>query len=761
MRTGAKGKPKARDLPIELLMMLLMSTCMVYPFVAALELGQSVFSILWINLACIGVWTVALYSNRNLLLASVLLGVAACAFSLLYLMHNANGDYSPFHYRVSDFLYWAEMYLKGYRTVNAAFSNIFVLLFSTFVCFAVSLFTVRRFSLAAVGLCGAACFVSLFIIGHKINMPSLFGYILATILYFLLHSYKLNTKEAASEKALPLSGFMASALPLAALVLGLTILLSGIVEINPSWMKETRDKLIKKSEPVNNAISKNTGTLVINSNELGGNLFLNDDVVLVVASPIGNVYLRALSKDKYTGHSWEQSDTNSSVFDKDSPAPEDTQELADMAPMLAGNYSMFNRLFPSYEMTVDYAGMDPGIVYAPLKLSSLNVPSGAILVGSDEVMLSQNADSGLSYSLRFYQPQYGSEEFAELARKSDQFFYQELVNAGGNKAQFASHYTGIGGKLESYLQLPDELPARVRELALDITQNASTEYDKTMAIEHYLSSHYSYTLTPGSVDKDEDFVSQFLFDNKQGYCTYYASAMAVLLRCVGIPSRYVEGYVLPDRDPASGLFKVTKRQGHAWVEAYFQGLGWIQFEPTASFSNTTAPDATAKPTDTPKPSSALPSHSSGPAYTEPAAETSAGRAKTSPLPPLLLTVAALLALLFYLLHRVNANMKRMSPKDAAVLLFGQYLKLLSLQGVMMQGGETSKVFAVRVDELYCLSDSAFSKSAEIFQLARYSEHEISDEQKSVMLAFRQSLLAASRRKLGIARYLFFKLLWSI
>ena len=82
-----------------------------------------------------------------------------------------------------------------------------------------------------------------------------------------------------------------------------------------------------------------------------------------------------------------------------------------------------------------------------------------------------------------------------------------------------------------YLQVPADLPERVKQLALDITKTASNPYDKAKLIEKYLSEHYPYTNTPDETKgKSKDFVDRFLFEVKQGYCDYYSTAMAVLTR---------------------------------------------------------------------------------------------------------------------------------------------------------------------------------------------------------------------------------------
>ena len=76
---------------------------------------------------------------------------------------------------------------------------------------------------------------------------------------------------------------------------------------------------------------------------------------------------------------------------------------------------------------------------------------------------------------------------------------------------------------QSYLSLPDTLPDRVKALALEITKDAKTDYEKLLAIEAYLQT-LTYTLTPGSIPKNEDAVDYFLFETQEGYCTYFATS---------------------------------------------------------------------------------------------------------------------------------------------------------------------------------------------------------------------------------------------
>ena len=132
----------------------------------------------------------------------------------------------------------------------------------------------------------------------------------------------------------------------------------------------------------------------------------------------------------------------------------------------------------------------------------------------------------------------------------------------------------------NYLQLPEELPETVYETAEMITEGIESPYLKAVAIEKWLSINSSYTLTPGEVPEGKDFVQHFL-DTGLGYCEYYASAMTVLARCIGLPSRYVTGYGLKQSpDKMQGSYTVTKATAHAWSEVYLQGIGWVVFDPS-------------------------------------------------------------------------------------------------------------------------------------------------------------------------------------
>jgi hypothetical protein len=131
----------------------------------------------------------------------------------------------------------------------------------------------------------------------------------------------------------------------------------------------------------------------------------------------------------------------------------------------------------------------------------------------------------------------------------------------------------------TYLQLPLELDPRIAALAKEITRGAQTPFDKAFRIENYLRSKFTYTLNltgrPGG-----DPLAHFLFETRAGHCEYFASAMAIMLRTLGIPSREVNGFLPGEYNDLGGDYIVRASDAHSWVEVYFPGLGWQVFDPT-------------------------------------------------------------------------------------------------------------------------------------------------------------------------------------
>lgn len=142
--------------------------------------------------------------------------------------------------------------------------------------------------------------------------------------------------------------------------------------------------------------------------------------------------------------------------------------------------------------------------------------------------------------------------------------------------------------LEEDLQLPEELPRRVRNFARQVTADAATPFEKAHAIEQELMWNYQYTL---SVPRSwpDDFVDHFLFVTKRGFCMHFGSAMVVMCRAIGLPARLMGGFLPGEEDPDDpDLYTVRDKDAHAWPEVYFEGAGWVAFDPTPAAEEQTS-----------------------------------------------------------------------------------------------------------------------------------------------------------------------------
>jgi transglutaminase-like putative cysteine protease len=145
--------------------------------------------------------------------------------------------------------------------------------------------------------------------------------------------------------------------------------------------------------------------------------------------------------------------------------------------------------------------------------------------------------------------------------------------------------------LDIYLQLPSDFPERVRELAENLTANATTPYEKVLKIKDYLS-RIPYKTDIKAPPEGTDGVAYFLFTLKEGFCVHFASAMAVMLRSVGVPTRLAIGYLPGDPGSEKGEYILRDKFYHAWPQVYFPGYGWIDIEATPSSSESAGSQVT-------------------------------------------------------------------------------------------------------------------------------------------------------------------------
>ena len=312
------------------------------------------------------------------------------------------------------------------------------------------------------------------------------------------------------------------------------------------------------------------------------------------------LYLTGSVSDMYTGYSWEKSG--------EGYLPDEQEYQMDYAELIFG----ISRLDPHIiEEDRFLSIMTFSIFYNNIKTKSFFYPAKSYWFDFiNPVRGLETEKAGITfpkamgdkaaYNITYYEMNLQGPKFQEMLRSADGFSYESFedidyerivllesrfyvrdrVNFVLNRKNFIELFRKRAEIIRRvYTQLPENLPSRVKDLAIEITGDYDNNYDKLKAIEAFLLQ-YPYSYSPGKVPEGSDFVDYFLFENKKGYCTSFATSMAVLARCIGIPTRYVEGFLVDYADRSNEGFYVRNSNAHAWVEAYFEGVGWIPFEPT-------------------------------------------------------------------------------------------------------------------------------------------------------------------------------------
>ena len=280
-----------------------------------------------------------------------------------------------------------------------------------------------------------------------------------------------------------------------------------------------------------------------------------------------------------------------------------------------------------------------------------------------------------------------------------------------------------------YVPLP-VVPDRVRQLAFQLTENDGNSYDKAVAVETYLRS-LPYSLDIPSPPPDRDGVDYFLFDVGSGYCDYFASAMAVMLRTVGVPARVVSGYATGDPQ-GDGSFLIKDSDSHTWTEVYFPSYGWIPFEPSGSWPHfERGGNNPSSGTPTPVPAQPPPAAAQNQAQATPTPTPSptpppGSRPKRTPQPPppldltpllpflAALGVLALVGLLaWYLWER---DFRGLPP---TVVAYGKMTRLAGLLGFGVRNGDTPATYGQALGEVVPEASTSATRLADSYAQFRF------------------------------------------
>ena len=298
-----------------------------------------------------------------------------------------------------------------------------------------------------------------------------------------------------------------------------------------------------------------------------GGPFVADDTVVFTAQTETKQYWRVETRDVYTSKGWTKSADyaeSSTVYD---PYMNFTNSLP-VGPEEGTKQATIEMLIP-YEFIVQ-----------PYGLKSVGVPES---IEGIQFLMDDNSEK--ITPLEFKKPT--PLNYYTIDYSKPVYLYSDLKNSslGNVDLELANRY----------LQLPETLPDRVRELAASVVEGEESVYDQVRAIEMYFrQNNFRYDTDNVAIPAEhQDYVDQFLFETKVGYCDNFSTAMVVMLRSVGIPARWVKGFAggeVIDTNGKLKTYEVTNNDAHSWVEAFIPNVGWINFEPTIGFSNTRSID---------------------------------------------------------------------------------------------------------------------------------------------------------------------------
>ncbi|OAJ75019.1 hypothetical protein AYJ08_06440 [Brevibacillus sp. SKDU10] len=320
-----------------------------------------------------------------------------------------------------------------------------------------------------------------------------------------------------------------------------------------------------------------------NDKTLGGP-FQQDDTKVFTITTNDKYYLRGDAKDVYTGKGWIKSDKQlESIVHPKNYIWNDTlfsglETKKVMAVVQAEGEQLPAIFYPGQLKGIEELNPEnTALTYDTISQGILTF-NGAMQKDSNSRLFVERDDSTLIPTpVQQYMDHYQLQ--AEIPVISE----KKIIAAGTNYPKDIE---------ERYLQLPNSLPDRIKQLAEKITEASNNPYDKARAIENYLRSpgRYRYETKDVPMPKEgQDFVDQFLFETMRGYCDHFSTSMVVMLRSIDIPARWVKGFAPGQeisRDANNNMtIEVRNRDAHSWVEVYFPGSGWIPFEATASFTS--------------------------------------------------------------------------------------------------------------------------------------------------------------------------------
>jgi transglutaminase-like putative cysteine protease len=315
---------------------------------------------------------------------------------------------------------------------------------------------------------------------------------------------------------------------------------------------------------------------------------------------------------------------------------------------------------------------------------------------------------------------------------------------------------------------------RVVRLAQDLTRGVPTPYQKALALQRYLrSDQFTYDLTVGSLASGGDQLTRFLFTVRRGYCEQFASAMAAMARAVNLPARVAIGFT-PGRR-IGDAFEVTTRDAHAWPEIWFDGVGWVRFEPTPRPDQVDVPGYSQVPVQAPVPTAATAGPGSQATSTTTATPSTAVRQQERPdqsldpalgargrdrgllhRPLLWVPLALVLLLAAVPLAKAARNLVARrralsSPRDAVAEAYQELAAWAGDAGIGRRPAETPHAYAARLAAAFPAAAAPMGELTALYVAAEYAQDGTGEQEAERARRLARAARASLAARLGARR----------
>jgi hypothetical protein len=509
---------------------------------------------------------------------------------------------------------------------------------------------------------------------------------------------------------------------------------------------------------------------------LGGDISSldNSKVVMEVKSK-HRLYLKGATFTNYNGTNWKNfNDTTMYDFCKDNNLVYKNINLPTETLVNNIPYEFLENTNTNYEINeakIKYLNINTNTIFYSYKNDGILFDfDNDVTCNNFNLIMDKKEGTNFEYNIHYVHLNRNNSEFIDFINSNSTY------NTKYGKILFAEN-----------TKIPSDIPIRVKTLSSFITKNCKTPYEKAIAIEKYLSTNYTYNLKPGSVDRNKDFVDHFLFESKEGYCTYFASAMTILLRISNVPCRYVEGYITPSNPDEDNTYKITEANAHAWVEVYFEDFGWLNFEPTATYNeilyddstnniendsddnsqNTTTEAISDTPTDDTKTHPTEPDEKNTIENSNNSTNSknnhSISKKSTIIIIILLLFIFIILGIYFinkFIYKKRQKKMTSMSHKNCIIFIYKRYLNIFTIISLNKNESEDLIEYSKRISPHLENYSKDFIIISKIFTKARYSNDKLNENDKNIVINFENSIQNIAKKRLGNFKYFIFKYIFA-